>query len=308
MKWYFTLILLTVLCNFDVFAQTKVIAHRGYWDCEGSAQNSIFGLKKAQEIGIYGSEFDVIITSDGIPVINHDSKIKGSNDSLLTIENTPFEQIKGLKLKNGELLPTLESYLEQGKKNKKTKLILEIKPHSTKEIEDKAVKIITEMVSKSGMEKQTEYISFSMNICKEILRYQPKAEIAYLNGDFSPSEVKKAGLTGLDYHFEIFRTHPEWIAEAKKLGLTTNVWTVNDLSIMRKMIDLKVDFITTDKPEILKSLLYSNKKAGFAEAVHQKSTHYCTSQTRPVLKTNRSYFTFHSILPTRILHQSRIFL
>lgn len=28
-------------------AQTKVIAHRGYWKCEGSAQNSIASLTKA---------------------------------------------------------------------------------------------------------------------------------------------------------------------------------------------------------------------------------------------------------------------
>jgi glycerophosphoryl diester phosphodiesterase len=249
MKPRFFLVLLTLLCNFEVFAQTKVIAHRGYWDCEGSAQNSIFALKKAQEIKIYGSEFDVSITSDGIPVVNHDPTIKNLNDSLLTIENTSFKLLKDLRLKNGEILPTLKSYLDQGKKGKNTKLILEIKPHSTKENEDKAVKIITKMVAESGMEKQTEYISFSLNICKEILRYQPKAKIAYLNGDLSPSEVKNAGLTGIDYHFKKFREHPEWIVEAQKLGLTTNVWTVNNPAEMQEMIDLKVDFITTDKPE-----------------------------------------------------------
>ena len=32
-------------------AQTKVIAHRGYWKCEGSAQNSIASLTKAAEGG-----------------------------------------------------------------------------------------------------------------------------------------------------------------------------------------------------------------------------------------------------------------
>jgi glycerophosphoryl diester phosphodiesterase len=255
MKWCFSLILLTALYNFEVFAQTKIIAHRGYWDYEGSAQNSIFALHKAQEINIYGSEFDVLISSDGIPVVNHDPTIKDVNDSLLTIEKTPFDQLKILKIKNGEFLPTLKSYFEQGKKNKNTKLILEIKSHSTKEIEDKAVKIITAMVSEAGLEKQTEYISFSLNICKEILRYQPKAKIAYLKGDLSPAEIKKAGLTGLDYHFNVFQKNPEWVTEAKKLNLTTNVWTVNDPIVMQEMINLKVDFITTDKPEILQKLL-----------------------------------------------------
>ena len=30
-------------------AQTQVIAHRGFWKAEGSAQNSITGLNKAAE-------------------------------------------------------------------------------------------------------------------------------------------------------------------------------------------------------------------------------------------------------------------
>ena len=33
---------------------TQVIAHRGYWDTHGSAQNSLASLEKADEIGAYG--------------------------------------------------------------------------------------------------------------------------------------------------------------------------------------------------------------------------------------------------------------
>ena len=40
-------------------AKPEVIAHRGYWDTEGSAQNSIRALVKADSIGCYASEFDV---------------------------------------------------------------------------------------------------------------------------------------------------------------------------------------------------------------------------------------------------------
>ena len=32
---------------------------------DGAAQNSVAALAKAQELGIYGSEFDVWITADG---------------------------------------------------------------------------------------------------------------------------------------------------------------------------------------------------------------------------------------------------
>ena len=91
-------------------AQTQVIAHRGFWKAEGSAQNSIAGLKKAAEAKVYGSEFDVQLTADGVVVVNHDDAIDG-----LVIGETAYDKLKDLKLKNGEKLPTLADYLEAGK-------------------------------------------------------------------------------------------------------------------------------------------------------------------------------------------------
>ena len=44
-----------VLSTCGVMAQTQVIAHRGYWKTDGSAQNSIAALLKADSIGCYGS-------------------------------------------------------------------------------------------------------------------------------------------------------------------------------------------------------------------------------------------------------------
>ena len=40
-------------------AQTRVIAHRGFWKTQGSAPNSITSFLKADSIGYYGSAFDV---------------------------------------------------------------------------------------------------------------------------------------------------------------------------------------------------------------------------------------------------------
>ena len=230
-------------------AQTKVIAHRGYWDCDGSAQNSIASLQKAQQLKIYGSEFDVWMTSDGVLVVNHDEKIEG-----LTIENTPYAQLKDLRLKNGEKLSTLEAYLLQGKKDKKTKLILEIKPHSTKEKEDKATATVVKMVEKAGVKIQTEYISFSLNICKELVRLSPKAEVAYLNGDLTPQELKSLKINGIDYNLSVLKKNKHWIEEARKLKMTVNVWTVNTEEDMKEMIASGVNFITTDKPVVCREL------------------------------------------------------
>lgn len=252
MKKTFILIIMlaAILSGSTAFSQTKVIAHRGYWDCEGSAQNSITALNKAHEVGAYGSEFDVSITVDGIPVVNHDDSIQG-----FCIETSLYDQIKDLKLKNRETLPTLEDNLKQGKKNKGTQLILEIKPHKRVVNEDRAVTAILALVQQYQLEDQVEYISFSMNICKELISRAPAAQVSYLRGEVSPEDLKTLGFSGLDYHYKVFDKHPEWIQQAKDLGLTINVWTVNDPEIMKSFLLKKVDYITTDKPEELKALI-----------------------------------------------------
>jgi glycerophosphoryl diester phosphodiesterase len=236
-------------------AQTKVIAHRGHWDCEGSAQNSVFALQKAQELKIYGSEFDVWMTSDGVLVIDHDGVFEGQR-----IENLLYNQIKNIRLSNGEQLPTLEEYLIQGGKDKQTKLILELKPHGSKEKEDRAVAAIVELVEKTGVKDQTEYISFSLNICKEFVRLSPDAEVAYLSGNLTPSELKALNISGIDYNLRVLQENKHWIEEAHNLGMTVNVWTVNREEDMQEMIAAGVDFITTDQPELAKELIRNSRK------------------------------------------------
>lgn len=224
-------------------AQTRVIAHRGYWNCEGSAQNSIASLTKAAEAKVYGSEFDVQLTKDRQVVVNHDDSIRG-----LCIFETPFADLKDLTLSNGENLPTLDDYLAAGKKLPDIRLILEIKPHRTKEAEDEAVRIVVEKVKQMQMEKRVEYISFSMNICEQLVKRTPDSEIAYLGSDVAPKEVKAKGISGIDYYVKVLAEKPEWIAEAHQAGMKVNVWTVNDKEMVRQMIDRQVDYITTDYP------------------------------------------------------------
>lgn len=249
------IMMVCALCTVTLsgIAQTQVIAHRGYWKCEGSAQNSIASLEKAAEAKVYGSEFDVQMTQDKEIVVNHDDSIRG-----LSIFDTPFAELKDLKLSNGEKLPTLDDYLTAGKKLPDIQLILEIKPHKTKEAEDEAVKIIVDKVKKMQMEKQVEYISFSMNICEQLVELTPDSEIAYLKSDVAPKELKEKGINGIDYYIMVLAEKPEWIDEAHGLGMKVNVWTVNDMNLVQKMIDRKVDYITTDYPLEVKKLTQGN--------------------------------------------------
>jgi glycerophosphoryl diester phosphodiesterase len=262
MKKIFSTLVLAALTTFAA-AQTKIIAHRGYWQTDSSAQNSAASLHKAADLGCWGSEFDVWITADGVCVVNHDAEING-----MRIENSRYADIRSIRLSNGEMLPTLEQYLWQGVHVFPTRLILEIKSHSTKEAERKCVNEVLRLVKKYGAVDQTDYISFSLNVCEYIVEQAPKALngpngqrsgkredkvklcVEYLGGDLSPEEVKAKGITGIDYNRDILlNKHPEWIDECRKLGLTVNVWTVDDLNEIWKLIQDKADKITTNRPK-----------------------------------------------------------
>ncbi|WP_080778313.1 glycerophosphodiester phosphodiesterase family protein [Chryseobacterium phocaeense] len=240
---------LAVLSTVIMKAQTQIIAHRGYFQAQPpTTENSIASLENAQKLKIYGSEFDVRMTKDGVLVVNHDE-----HHGEMEISETSFKDLEKLKLSNGEKFPTLKDYLKQGKKDSSLKLIVEIKPAKTPEIENEITQKTLKMIKDMKLEGQSEYISFSLNICKQIKKLEPKFKVQYLNGELSPEQIKKEGLDGMDYHYSVFKKNPTWISEAKALGLITNSWTVNDVAVYQELKDQGIGFITTNIPDQLKN-------------------------------------------------------
>ena len=251
------ILMAALLVGLTAVAQPKIVAHRGYWRTDGSAQNSITSLQKAAAVGCYGSEFDVWITADGVPVVFHDATING-----IRIEDTTFATLMNHRLQNGEFIPTLQQYLTEGSKIEGCQLILEIKPHRN-EVRDKRIAdVCVELVRTLGLEKKTEYISFSKVVCQRLHEITPDSKVAYLNGELSPAQIKEMGLTGIDYNEKVFVKHPEWLQEAKQLGVEVNVWTVDGEENLRHHANLEgVDLITTNDPEILKGILAEQEAA-----------------------------------------------
>jgi len=245
-------------CTYSFYAQSQeksaadngVIAHRGAWKYQKVPQNSLASLKEAVRLGCEGSEFDVWMTLDSILVVNHDPDHHG-----LPIEKSTYQELLMVPLFNGEDLPTLAAYLEEGMKHP-IKMIIEIKPSKISSGHGiKSAAKSMELVRQLGADQQVEYISFGFDICKKLLQIDPNAKVAYLNGDVEPEKLKEEGFYGLDYSLKIIKKHPEWIREAIDLGLTVNVWTVNNEEDMNWLLDQRIDFITTDEPELLFDLL-----------------------------------------------------
>ena len=113
-----------------------------------------------------------------------------------------------------------------------------------------ALKVV-ETVKKLKEKKITCYISFDYEILKQIRQVDNKTSLQYLEGNKSPKEVKLDNISGIDYHYSVFKKHPEWIKEAKENNITLNAWTVNDVEVMDWIIENNFDYITTNEPELL---------------------------------------------------------
>ena len=251
MKKLFTL----AVCLFTVStlcAQTQVIAHRGFHATKNSRNNTISSLQHAQDLGVFGSECDINETKDGELIVIHGPK----HGPYKNVQDENFAVLRATKLDNGERVPTFDEYLAQAKKNTKTKLIIEIKSHNTPERETRVVEKVLAGVKKHKLKKHVEYISFSKHVCDEIVRLAPKGtKIAYLSGNLNPQQCKELGYTGIDYNFGVMQKNPDWIKQCHDLGLTVNIWTVNDTQRIQWCIDNKADYITTDNPVEVNRLL-----------------------------------------------------
>ena len=135
------------------------------------------------------------------------------------------------------------------------RLVLEIKSHDSAAKNAACVQACVDMVKAMGMEGQVDWIAFSLDNCKMVKKLLPDAKVQYLSGNLQPSVLHADGIDGIDYSASVLDSHPEWIGQARDLGMTVNVWTVNDVASMLKFAGLGVDFITTNNPDVLKNLL-----------------------------------------------------
>lgn len=234
------------------------IAHRGF---SGKyPENTMIAFEKAIEEKCDGIETDVQLTKDGEMVLCHDELLdRTTNGSGLILDYT-FEEIrklnaaynfKGKKLE--EKIPTLRELLELAKE-KGIILNLELK-NSIIDYEGLEEKVI-ELVHFYNLEEKVIISSFnhySVKKCKEI---SPEIATGILYDSVLYNVGKYAKEIGADGCHPLFYTLKPYIVEdIKKRGLKINTYTVNEKKYMEMMIDMGIDGIITNYPDVLREIL-----------------------------------------------------
>ena len=86
------------------------VAHRGASD--RALENSPSAFALAASGGADMIEFDVRLSSDGVPVVFHDGRTGRTAKENLAVSRTPASRLRAIRLKNGEKLPSFADVLE----------------------------------------------------------------------------------------------------------------------------------------------------------------------------------------------------
>jgi glycerophosphoryl diester phosphodiesterase len=245
---------LLVACSLTVFAQQTFIAHRGASYL--APENTVASANLAWELGADAVEIDVYLTADNRVMALHDKNTKRTtggkksmniNDTAsLVLRDLDVGSWKDEKYK-GEKIPFFSEIIETVPDGKK--LVVEIKtgseilPHLKRDIE------------KSGKQEQMIFICFDWETILNAKKEFPNNACYWLSSNKQGLEKKMAeaaevGLEGVNLSYKII--NQEVMDLAKKLNIEVLTWTVNDPEIAKKMTDLGVKAITTDRPKWLK--------------------------------------------------------
>ncbi|MCF0135531.1 MAG: hypothetical protein HUJ69_03815 [Lachnospiraceae bacterium] len=226
----------------------KMIAHRGLSGLERENTNAAFVAAGNRE-SYFGIETDVHCTKDGGFVIFHDDSTARVGLDRLVIEESTFETLRKLQLtdvdgKRGRtdlVIPELMEYIRICQKYEKV-AVLELKNEMTPD----NVYTIVEKIRESGYPEQVIFISFALNNLIALKEKYPELKAQYLLeewGEDSLAILKQYDL-GLDIYHRALT--PEVVDKVHGAGKEVNVWTVDDPQDAEKLIEMGVDYITSN--------------------------------------------------------------
>jgi len=249
MKRYLFLLAFFLNLSFGLQAkkndQTLVFAHRGF---SGKfTENSLQAFQQAVNLGVDGVELDVWVCKTGELVVFHDRELARVTNGKGKIIDQTFDELRALKLTNGQKIPTLLEVLTQI--NRQCIVNIELKGPGTA---IPTANVLKDFISKYGWQNQDFIItSFNHPELQKFHKVMPKIPFGPLQEGLLLNAVHYAHKMGAGYlslNFEY--VNAKLIRHAHRLGLKVLVYTVNDKLEITAMKKLGVDGIISNFPDL----------------------------------------------------------
>jgi glycerophosphoryl diester phosphodiesterase len=245
-----------------VSALPEIIAHRGA--SHDAPENTLAAHRLAWEQEADGIEGDYRLTLDGRIIACHDPTTKRTSNRDLEVWFSTFAELRELDAGSwkgetwkGEKMPSLEEVLAVVKPGKKT--YVEIYNPET-------VPALLRAFEGSGLKaEQVVVISFdraSVAATKKLIPALKSYWIVDLKPDKATGQLtpgateiiktlKQTGADGVDCSREP-GLDDNFVQAIQQAGFSFHVWTVNDPAEARRLAELGVNSITTDRPALIR--------------------------------------------------------
>lgn len=240
-------------------AQPLAIAHRGF--SRDGLENSLPAFRAALELGYQYVETDINTTSDGVPLVFHDTTLDRTTDQAGTIAELPYSVAGRARIGGREQIATLEEFLAA---LPTARFNIDVKDAGS-------VGPLVAAIETHGLHDRVCVASFSDRRRRKVLAQlsRPVASspgklllVAYfvlspwLPGPFINWLMRDADVLQIptQYMGQELVT-PGTVDRAHRMGLKIHVWTIDDPAQMHELFDLGVDGIMTDRADLLADVM-----------------------------------------------------
>lgn len=239
-------------------ALPPIVAHRGA--SSRAPENTLAAFELAWELGADRIEGDFFITRDGVIVAHHDPTTERTAGVDRPIESQTLAELAAHDVGSwkdaawaGERIPTLEAILRTVPEGKA--ILIELKSDA------RIVTPLMEVIDRSQLAlDQLTVISFDADTIAAVKAANPAVKALWVS-DFEQrgdgwhpmteeliATARRIGADGVDVRAKPAAVNAGMVDAVHAAGLEFHVWTVNDPALFRRMANLGVDSITTDRP------------------------------------------------------------
>lgn len=242
----------------------EIIAHRG--SSHLAPENTLAAFKLGWR-ETTTCELDIHSTLDGKLLVIHDASTKRTTGTDFAVAKHPLSELqqldagswKGPRWK-GEKLPSLEEVIAAMPARKR--LLIEMKTGS------EIIPELRRVIRASGKEKQLLLQSFSHPVCVEARKAFPNIPVYLLVAskqdmltrawrstvDRGILRAKAVGLDGINVN-DTLLVDATAVQKIHTVGLKVHVWTIDKINDAKKLVNMGVDGIITNRPGWLKTQL-----------------------------------------------------
>jgi glycerophosphoryl diester phosphodiesterase len=247
--------------------QALFAAHRGgalLWP-----ENSMLAYRNALALGADFLETDVHLTADDQLVVLHDPTLDRTTTGRGPVRALPLADLADMRLRGadgmvtGERIPTLADLLDLIAPSR-AHLLLEIKVGAARDaypgIEDKALAL----VKARGLLDRVVVMAFEDAAIRRVRALDTGVRTTLLVGRGRVERARVPATEAIRWATDVGASHlgidhrlvdAAVVAAARAAGLRIAAWTVNEEADIRRLLDLRVDVVISDRPDLVKRLL-----------------------------------------------------